>query len=344
MSSKPVKKAAKSKKAGSASNANASTAAAAPSTSVAPQAESSNGNSKSHSKKNSGASAELKLAANQHTNYNTMNHHDEDDAELRQPLTHNESSHGHSHAASSHGHAHSNGGQSSHGHSHNDSSHSHAHSSHSHNDSHAVTIVDPSNASSFQQQQQTSRNSSGRSSPGNGNNQVACGGLSSAASALKGSSANAQARRKLWIASGLCMTFMICEVIGGFMANSLAVMTDAAHLLSDLAGFLISIFALWLAQRAPTSRLSFGFHRAEILGALISVILIWLLTGVLVYEAAYRIQHPEDVNGKLMFIVAAIGLCVNFAMGAVLHQAGVPHSHGLPGSDHGQCDGIGRRV
>lgn len=153
--------------------------------------------------------------------------------------------------------------------------------------------------------------------------------------------AAASARRKLWIASAMCFVFMIGEIVGGFFANSLAIMTDAAHLLSDLAGFLISIFALWLTERAPTSRLSFGFHRAEILGALISVLMIWLLTGILVYEAVYRLRNPEDVDGKLMFLVAAGGLTVNAAMGVILHQSGHGHSHGLGGghSDHGHAHG-----
>jgi Co/Zn/Cd efflux system component len=94
--------------------------------------------------------------------------------------------------------------------------------------------------------------------------------------------ANAKARRRLIAASCLCALFMTAEVcvrlrfpefaltspslflqiVGGIYANSLAVLTDAAHLLSDLAGFLISIFALWLASIEPTSVMSFGFHRA----------------------------------------------------------------------------------
>jgi hypothetical protein len=129
---------------------------------------------------------------------------------------------------------------------------------------------------------------------------------------------NRKARNKLGWASVFCLIFMICEIIGGLIANSLAIMTDAAHLLSDLAGFLISIFALWLATRPATSRLSFGFHRAEILGALVSVLLIWVLTGVLVYEACWRLAHPEDVDGKIMFIVATAGLLCNFIMGMIL--------------------------
>ena len=152
---------------------------------------------------------------------------------------------------------------------------------------------------------------------------------------------NAAARKKLWCVSVLCLAFMVLEIIGGFLANSLAIMTDAAHLLSDLASFLISIFALWLATRAPTSRLSFGFHRAEILGALISVIMIWLLTGILVYEAVQRIREPEDVDGKYMFIVATCGLGVNLLMGFILYQSGHQHSHGLGGGGHGHSHGGG---
>jgi zinc transporter 2 len=90
--------------------------------------------------------------------------------------------------------------------------------------------------------------------------------------------------------------------------------------------------------------LSFGFHRAEILGAFISVILIWVLTGILVYEAIFRIQNPEDVDGKVMFIVASSGLAVNILMGVILHQSGHGHSHGLGGGgghDHGHTHSHG---
>jgi zinc transporter 2 len=120
------------------------------------------------------------------------------------------------------------------------------------------------------------------------------------------------------------------EVVGGIYAHSLAILTDAAHLLSDLAGFLISIFAIWLSTKSPTSRLSFGFHRAEILGALTSVLIIWLVTGVLVYEAINRMLTPENVDGRLMFILAASGLGVNVLMGVVLYKSGHGHSHGAP--------------
>eukprot|EP00808_Paulinella_micropora_P003506 g67138.t1 len=170
-----------------------------------------------------------------------------------------------------------------------------------------------------------------------------CGGLSKPKEESDGfpdseSDENATARRRLSQAALFCLLFMLAEVVGGYLANSLSIMTDAAHLLSDLASFLISIFALWVAQRPPTSKLSFGFHRAEILGALVSVVLIWLLTGILILEAGRRIYEPQEVNGKLMFVVAAIGLCVNIAMGFILFQNDVAHSHGLGGHGHSHGD------
>ena len=73
-----------------------------------------------------------------------------------------------------------------------------------------------------------------------------------------------KARRKLVIASVLCLIFMVVEVVGGILANSLAIATDAAHLLTDLASFMVSLFSIWLASRPSTQRMSFGWHRAEV--------------------------------------------------------------------------------
>ena len=73
-----------------------------------------------------------------------------------------------------------------------------------------------------------------------------------------------KARRKLIVASCLCLVFMIVEVVGGVLSNSIAIATDAAHLLTDLASFMISLFSIWLASRPSTKRMSFGWHRAEV--------------------------------------------------------------------------------
>eukprot|EP01134_Creolimax_fragrantissima_P001643 CFRG1643T1 len=87
------------------------------------------------------------------------------------------------------------------------------------------------------------------------------------------------AQRKIYIATVVCFCFMCGEVVGGYISGSLAIMTDAAHLLSDIAGFFISLVALHLAGKPASHKMSFGYNRAEIVGALLSVLLIWLLTG-----------------------------------------------------------------
>uniref|UniRef100_A0A0A9VZB7 Zinc transporter 8 n=1 Tax=Lygus hesperus TaxID=30085 RepID=A0A0A9VZB7_LYGHE len=140
----------------------------------------------------------------------------------------------------------------------------------------------------------------------------------------------------------LCFIFMCVELVGGYIAKSLSIMTDAAHLLSDLASFIISIVAIFISRKAPTASYSFGFYRAEILGALISVMLIWVLTVALVTEAIERIRNPVPIDGKIMFIISLLGIFVNVVMGLVLLHSGHGHVHGgLPHSDGGHSHSNG---
>ncbi|KAK8783488.1 hypothetical protein V5799_010145 [Amblyomma americanum] len=140
------------------------------------------------------------------------------------------------------------------------------------------------------------------------------------------------ARRRLICASVLCLTFMLIELIGGILANSLAIATDAAHLLTDFASFMISLFSLWMGARPATKRLSFGWYRAEVIGALTSVIMIWAVTGVLVYMAIQRVISKEyNIDATIMLISASVGVVVNIIMGLALqiHPTGaMGHSHG----------------
>ncbi|CAB3399693.1 unnamed protein product [Caenorhabditis bovis] len=130
---------------------------------------------------------------------------------------------------------------------------------------------------------------------------------------------------------------MICEVIGGILAGSLAIVTDAAHLLTDFASVLISLFSLYIARRPPSQTMSFGFHRAEVLGAFFSVFLIWIVTGVLVVLAIMRIVDGDyEVQGGIMAITAGLGVIVNLIMLALLYFGGHSHSHG-GGSSHGHA-------
>ncbi|KAG9493159.1 hypothetical protein GDO78_001200 [Eleutherodactylus coqui] len=106
-------------------------------------------------------------------------------------------------------------------------------------------------------------------------------------------------------------------------------MTDAAHLLTDFASMMISLFALWMSSRPATKTMNFGWHRAEILGALLSVLSIWVVTGVLVYLAVERIISGNyEIEGDAMLITSGCAVAVNIIMGVTLHQTGHGHSHG----------------
>lgn len=145
-----------------------------------------------------------------------------------------------------------------------------------------------------------------------------------------------KARRKLIVASILCLVFMIAEIVGGVLSNSLAIATDAAHLLTDFASFMISLFAIWIAGRPSTQRMSFGWYRAEVIGAMASVFMIWVITGILVWLAIGRlISGDYEVDAKIMLITSGLAILVNVIMGVQLQHG---HSHGL-GGGHGHSHG-----
>ena len=129
---------------------------------------------------------------------------------------------------------------------------------------------------------------------------------------------NQVAMLKLKIISVVCCSFMIIEFICGYLAGSLAIMSDATHLLSDLAGFLISLFSLIVAMKPADRNFTFGYHRFEVLGALASILIIWGLTVWLLMAAIWRIKHPNPIVGFLMVCIAAGGLLFNIIMNRVL--------------------------
>ncbi|MBN3301933.1 ZNT2 protein, partial [Amia calva] len=146
--------------------------------------------------------------------------------------------------------------------------------------------------------------------------------------ANRGEREKRRARLQLYVASAVCLVFIIGEVVGGYLAHSLAIMTDAAHLLTDFASMMISLFSLWMASRPATKTMNFGWHRAEILGALVSVLSIWVVTGVLVYLAVERIRSNDfHIEGGIMLITSGCAVAVNVIMGFTLHQSHHPHGH-----------------
>ena len=129
---------------------------------------------------------------------------------------------------------------------------------------------------------------------------------------------NKVAMFKLKIISLVCFTFMTIEFIFGYIAGSLAIISDATHLLSDLAGFLISLFSLIVALKPADKNFTFGYHRFEVLGALASILIIWALTVWLLLEAVYRIKHPNPIVGLIMVCIAAGSLVFNIIMNRIL--------------------------
>ncbi|XP_064304534.1 probable proton-coupled zinc antiporter SLC30A3 [Phalacrocorax carbo] len=149
-----------------------------------------------------------------------------------------------------------------------------------------------------------------------------------------------QARRQLSIACTVCCIFMVGEVIGGYLAHSLAIMTDAAHLLTDVGSMSVSLFSLWVATRPPTKTMSFGWHRSETLGALASVLSIWVVTGALVYLAAVRIiSNDYEIEARAMLATSASAVGVNLVMAYILHQSPTGHGHGTGGYEQLESTG-----
>ena len=138
-----------------------------------------------------------------------------------------------------------------------------------------------------------------------------------------------EAIKKLTWVCLICSIFIFIEIIGGYIANSIAIMSDAAHLLSDLLGFIISIISIYISRKIAKNNMSYGYHRAEIIGALVSIVLIWALTIWILYEATLRIIVTRQVNGLMMIVIGILGFSFNVIMGIVLAKSGVRHSHGL---------------
>jgi cobalt-zinc-cadmium efflux system protein len=119
----------------------------------------------------------------------------------------------------------------------------------------------------------------------------------------------------LWIV----LFFMVLEIVGGFYANSLALISDALHMFVDAGALIIALFVSYLIHRPATQKKSYGYHRAEILGALANGIILWVLIGFLIYEAIERLFNPPEVDGSIVFLIAFIGLIANFFMIKILH-------------------------
>jgi cobalt-zinc-cadmium efflux system protein len=113
--------------------------------------------------------------------------------------------------------------------------------------------------------------------------------------------------------------FMVAELVGGLLANSLALVADAGHMASDAAALGLGLVAFWMASHPHTERRTFGFHRAEILAALANGSALMALSLLLIWHAFSRLREPQAIESGLMLFVAALGLAVNLASLRFLH-------------------------
>ncbi|HEV7517501.1 MAG TPA: cation diffusion facilitator family transporter [Thermoanaerobaculia bacterium] len=117
--------------------------------------------------------------------------------------------------------------------------------------------------------------------------------------------------RRFAIVLVLTAVFMVAEAVGGWYSNSLALLADAGHMLSDVGALGLSLFAIWIAQKPPNSRQTYGFHRTEILAALLNGATLIAISIYIFVEAWHRLHAPHAVKAPLMMAVALVGLVVN---------------------------------
>lgn len=129
----------------------------------------------------------------------------------------------------------------------------------------------------------------------------------------------ARSRRRLMIAACLSATYMAAEAIGGWWSHSLSLLADAGHMFSDTAALGLSLFAAWIATQPPTSQRTFGYHRAEILTAMVNAATLIAIAVLILFEAWERWHEPRTVRTGIMLVIAVGGLAVNLAMLGVLH-------------------------
>ncbi|MBV6495992.1 MAG: cation transporter [Acidobacteria bacterium ACB1] len=137
---------------------------------------------------------------------------------------------------------------------------------------------------------------------------------------------SASSIRKLKIALALTFGYMLAEAVGGWLSNSLALMADSVHMLTDVAALSLTLASFWFATRPATAAKTFGFYRAEILAAFVNGIALVILSIWVVYEAVMRWLSPPEIHGNGLTIVAAGGLIVNIIVLKMLHGG---HEHDL---------------
>jgi len=144
-------------------------------------------------------------------------------------------------------------------------------------------------------------------------------------------SATGQNRRALLITFALTFGYFIVEVVGGILTNSLALLADAAHMLTDVFGLGLALFAAWIAQKPATPEKTYGYYRFEILAALANAVVLFFISFYILYEAYYRFRSPPEVASVPMMVIAVVGLGVNLA-GMWILRSGAKESLNVQGA------------
>ena len=128
------------------------------------------------------------------------------------------------------------------------------------------------------------------------------------------------ARQSLRLAFFLTVIILIAELAGGWLANSLALLSDAGHVITDIFALGLAWFAVVQAERPANARKTFGYHRVGILAALVNAVTLIVIAIAIVFEAVQRFQHPEPVQPLIMFLAAGIGIVINLFIGFSLQK------------------------
>lgn len=117
--------------------------------------------------------------------------------------------------------------------------------------------------------------------------------------------------KKLWLALGLTSSFLVVEIIAGFLTQSLALLSDAAHMFTDAAALAIALIAIKIGKLPADDKRTFGYQRFEILAALFNALMLFIVALYILYEAYIRLSHPPEIQSLGMLMVAILGLIIN---------------------------------
>lgn len=127
--------------------------------------------------------------------------------------------------------------------------------------------------------------------------------------------------KSLRLSLALTATLLVAEVVGGLVSNSVALLADAGHMLTDVGALGLSLFVAWFAQHASTPQKTFGYLRWEILAAFLNGAMLLLISVWIMWESVVRLSNPEPIQGGLMLWIAVAGLIVNVISARILHSA-----------------------